>query len=148
MRRGAVRAVAATAVIAAMGLLGASGTGGAAETITAFVGEAKIKVADVGRKGPSPGDDVLVRASLYADEARSVRIGRVRAACEQLDRNHLYCWNENTIDDRGEITSEGTQDLRSPLVLDPITGGTGEFAGALGTATVDFSTGMVTFAIG
>ncbi|MGH2589615.1 MAG: hypothetical protein ACRDGW_02320 [Actinomycetota bacterium] len=147
MGRRTVGAAVAAAVVASMALVGSAGAGSAAETITAFGGQQKIKVADVGRDGPSPGDDLLVRVELFADEARSDHLGSVRAACEQLDRNHLYCWNETTIDDRGDITSEGTQDLRTFTVLDPITGGTGDFVGAVGTVTVDFSTGMLTIAI-
>jgi len=147
MRRKTVAAAMAAAVVASMALIGSAGAGSAAETITAFGGEQKIKVADVGRRGPSPGDDLLVRVELFADEARSAHLGSVRSACEQLDRNHLYCWNETTIDGRGEMTSEGTQDLRTPTVVDPITGGTGDFVGAGGTVTVDFSTGRLTIAI-
>jgi hypothetical protein len=147
MRRRTIGAAVTAAVIATTALLGSAGAGSAAETITAFGGQQKVKVADVGRPGPSPGDDLLVRVPLFADEARTQRLGSVRAACEQLDRNHLYCWNETTIDGRGDFTSEGTQDLRTPVVLDPITGGTGDFVGAVGTVTVDFSTGILTISI-
>ena len=120
-----------------------------AETIELHAEPRCTKVVDVGRAGPSAGDDVVVRVSLFADPERTDHAGVVWATCEQLTGRRIYCFNEIRLFARGELTSEGTQDLRAdpPVFTDPITGGTGDFATARGEATVDFANGTLTLEV-
>ncbi|MFB3739192.1 MAG: hypothetical protein ACE14W_09565 [Candidatus Velamenicoccus archaeovorus] len=147
MRGRSVVALVVVAVSATAGLASLAGSGLAAETITAYVGDQHVRAIDVGRRGPSAGDDLVVRGQLFADPERTSPLGLVRASCERLDGDHLYCWNETTVDGRGEVISEGTQDLRVATFVDAITGGTGDFATARGTVDVDFATGTLTIAV-
>lgn len=122
-------------------MLGGLTTAGAAETLVFKAGRQKIKFVDLGKKGPSTADRLYVRVPLRQGGELA---GRVIAVCEQVSKNKLLCVNEITVKGRGELLTEGFQNLKSPVVVDPVTGGTGDFAGAIGQATVDFSTGMLT----
>lgn len=113
------------------------------ETITLEGEQTLFKVLDLGRKGESRGDKVYVRVRFSQDGEPA---GHGIAVCEQFSQKLrvIYCENENHILGRGTFLSSGFQNLRQPIVVDPILGGTGDFRNARGQATVDFSVGVVT----
>jgi hypothetical protein len=141
MGRNGKRIAGATIGLALVGLFGGLTSASAAETLVFQAGKQKIKVVDLGKKGPSRADRLYVRVPLLKDGQPA---GTVNAVCEQISKSRLFCTNEITVDGRGELMAEGFQNLKSPVVIDPVTGGTGQFSGMGGQATVDFSTGTMT----
>lgn len=117
----------------------ASGDITAPETIISIEHELKVGFVDVGKKGFSPGDEVMVVESMF-DETDTNRIGTNRVLLTVHLRQWAWVSALLTIDGRGAIVVEGAVPItESTTSFDlPITGGTGEFANVRGTIHDEF----------
>ncbi|MEA2289296.1 MAG: Dirigent-like protein [Solirubrobacteraceae bacterium] len=96
---------------------------------------------DLGRRGASMGDRTLARGPLYAPADTSRRVGSYTAELVSLDPGRLLTQMTVTVVlADGQITVGGSlpfeRTLRQAGAVLPITGGTGAYALARGTATL------------
>lgn len=104
---------------------------------------------------PSAGDRFLLVDTLYADEARTQRAGRNDIECtvtefsgttEEDFEQHMLCQGVVTLDGAGTLAwqaalhfsamAEDEFDPEAPFATVAITGGTGDYVGASGQATL------------
>jgi uncharacterized protein (UPF0371 family) len=99
-----------------------------------FVNDTQL---DLGTRGPSPGDQFIVADPLYSSADAKV-VGHDRGVCEQtgVDPSKLVCQVTLTLSN-GQITIAGNANLTTVHNANAITGGTGAYTSARGTATID-----------
>jgi hypothetical protein len=104
------------------------------ETITANGRFTAFKYVDNGKRGESPGDEILFRARLRAGGSR---LGYAAIKCTVTFSNVLQCDATAKIGKRGKITVQGafseTPQVHTSFA---VTGGTGNFRNARGTLEV------------
>ena len=112
------------------------------ETLVVYSQTAKYHHVDVGKKGLSSGDQDIFFDTLFSDSTKKDQVGMDRVTCTYMPSKYLMCTDEFTITDRGKIVTSGTLhtndsffDTGDSLV---VSGGTGEFEGARGTALLEF----------
>ncbi|HEV2060769.1 MAG TPA: hypothetical protein VGR11_15565 [Solirubrobacteraceae bacterium] len=96
---------------------------------------------DLGKKGPSAGDRIVTRGPLFDRASTSKRIGSYTAELVNIDPASLLTQMTVTvIFPDGQLTVGGSLPFRRTLTRSgavlPITGGTGAYKHASGTATV------------
>jgi hypothetical protein len=99
-----------------------------------FVNDTQL---DLGTPGPSPGDQFIVADPLYNSTDTQV-VGHDRGVCEQTGSspNQLVCQVTLTLPG-GQITITGNANLTKRHNTNAITGGTGNYSAARGTAAID-----------
>lgn len=117
-------------------LAAGSGNGGKTVELTAG-GDVVREQVDLGAPGPSVGDMLVGRTDLFQD---GKKVGFARFTCVFNAGTGVMCTNHNTLLGRGQIVSQQSGDpTEGPVVVEAITGGTGEFRNARGQVRVDFS---------
>lgn len=147
--RPALALSAATAVGLTAFLVGQPGSHAASTDLAddALVGRlAQTKDVDVGRKGPSVGDRFVFSENLSV-QGSSERIGRLAAFCDvsYVERNRngkpvnslMQCIGTFRLPD-GQISGQGALRWSDDGAALAITGGTGEYEGAVGTIDIEF----------
>ncbi len=135
------RVIAAVAVIVVLGLalsgLAAGGGATGAKSVKLTAKPAGAEQIDLGASGPSAGEMLVGRADLYQGGRK---VGFARFTCVFNIGTGVMCTNHNTLFGRGQIVSQQSGDpSRGPVVIEAVTGGTGEFRNARGQARVDFT---------
>jgi hypothetical protein len=99
-----------------------------------FVNDTQL---DLGKRGPSPGDQFIVADPLF-NSADAEVVGHDRGVCEQtgVDPSKLLCDVTLTLSN-GQITIAGNANLTKVHNANAIIGGTGNYSTARGTATID-----------
>ena len=140
LRRAAVVGVPVLLVAAlALSGLGVAAGGGAkgGKTFTLTGKPAGNEEIDLGAPGPSPGDMLVGRAELFRG---AKKVGSARFTCIFNLGTGVMCTNHAHLFGRGQIVSQQSGDpSKGPVVIDAITGGTGEFRKARGQVRADFS---------
>jgi hypothetical protein len=129
-------------LVAALALSGLAAGGGrkGGKTIVLTGGPPTQEEIDVGEPGPSPGDILVGRADLFK---KGKKAGFARFTCIFNVGTGVQCTNHAHLFGRGQIVSQQSGDpTKGPIVIEPITGGTGEFRNARGQVRVDFSEGL------
>jgi hypothetical protein len=117
------------------------------QTIELAVGRsAKDTFVDNGKKGESVGDSFISTAVKLRDPATRAPAGRLDILGTLASRRADFVAITAHLND-GTIQVHGVmRHTTSPHVL-PVTGGTGNYASAHGTLTLDESTGRATFSL-
>jgi uncharacterized protein (UPF0371 family) len=129
------------AVVLTIGAVGAtaqaSGPSASQRTIRVYAHFVNDTQLDLGKRGPSAGDQFIVADPLYGTGDRKV-VGHDRGVCEQtgVDPSKLVCAVTLTLAN-GQITIAGNANLTKVHNANAITGGTSTFANAQGTAAID-----------
>ena len=129
-------------LVLALALSGLAAGGGAngGKTIVLTGGPPTTEEIDLGAPGPSPGDMLVGRADLFQNGAK---VGFARFTCVFNIGTGVMCTNHATLSGRGQIVSQQSGDpSKGPVVIEAITGGTGEFRNARGQVRADFSEGL------
>lgn len=137
LRMATILGVAALALgLAVTGLAASGGNGGKTIELTGCAGSLASEQIDLGATGPSPGDMLVGRTDL----CQGSKVGFARFTCVFNIGSGVMCTNHNTLSGRGQIVSQQSGDpTEGPLVVEAVTGGTGEFRNARGQVRVDFS---------
>jgi allene oxide cyclase-like protein len=101
---------------------------------------------DIGKKNESLGDTFTFTEKLFHG---GERVGRDAVTCTIIAARpsafRLLCWGTLTLFGRGDLTVHGKVLFREGATALPelaVTGGTGDYAGASGTMTIDEGTGQ------
>jgi Allene oxide cyclase barrel like domain len=141
-RLGIVAAVAAALALYAAGPAAADGD---SEVIKLFAVTVQSAELDLGDEGPSVGDRYVFADDVY-DRKGGDQVGtnggectivRVDAEAATATANCLVTFS---LDDRGQLTIQGLVDFSvdaDPTFTLPVTGGSGDFAGAAGEVEVE-----------
>jgi hypothetical protein len=129
-------AVASLMAVVLGGLAVASaGTGiPAEETIVALQKITKAMDTDLGKPGPTPGDELVLRSGLF-DEA-GAKLGTGYVNCRANFERFAMCSTAFFLSGRGEVVAGGAINFgdEPPQPFDvPVTGGTGEFENVRGS---------------
>lgn len=116
----------------------AAGSENGGKTIELIAGGDVVREPiDLGAPGPSIGDMLVGRTDLLQGGRK---VGFARFTCVFNAGAGVMCTNHNTLLGRGQIVSQQSGDpTAGPVVVEAITGGTGEFRNARGQVRVDFS---------
>src|SRR5918995_2827983 len=134
------------AVLVLSGLAAGGGKGKGGKRIVLVGGPPTQEEIDVGEAGPSAGDMLVGRADMLNRKGK--KVGFVRFTCVFNVGTGAMCTNHLRLAGRGQIVSQRSANLAGgPVVVEAITGGTGEFRNARGQVRVDFSQGPPTITI-
>jgi len=134
-----VLAVGAVLVLGVLGGL-AYGSSGAPritqkETIAANARFTAFKYIDNGKRGESPGDEIVIRARLKAGGSR---IGYAVFVCTGTFSNLIQCDGTAKIGRRGKVAVQGAfTEMQQVHTSFAVTGGTGNFRNVRGTLEVE-----------
>jgi hypothetical protein len=121
----------AVCVMALGGVAIASSRIAAEESMTVYTETAKYRFVDNGKPGFGVGDHDVFFDAIYADDAKTDRIGTDRVVVEYLPSDYVMVQLEYTIQGRGKVYAAGTLNFgdRFPEQGDDlaIVGGTGAF---------------------
>ena len=99
--------------------------------------EEKSTYVDVGVKGESVGDYVLVRSALLDETGR--KVGRLLVRCMLQFKPDVQCDGAYKLRGRGDIMFANVVDTADePPVVGPIVGGDGDFADVGGQLTLEY----------
>jgi hypothetical protein len=150
-----VIAVVALGALAATGAVvaGASTSGSShGRTLHLVIRGGTSTFVDVGKKGPSIGDEVILRQNAYLASAPSHRVGTGIVKITLLGGTHTNLTQDeaNVLLPAGQIAVEGIQTSNRSFSL-AVTGGTGAYRNAHGQANVTLgahNTSRVTIQLG
>lgn len=129
--------VVAGLALAMSALAAGGGNGGRTIELTGCPDSLVREQIDLGAAGPSPGDLLVGRTDLCQGEKK---VGFVRFTCVSNIGTGVMCTNHNTLSGRGQIVSQQSGNpAEGPVVVEAVTGGTGEFRNARGQVRVDFA---------
>jgi hypothetical protein len=107
------------------------------ETIALVEKENRSEFIDVGAKGESTGDYVLVRGTLRDDTGK--KVGRVITRCMLPFKPDMLCDGVYKLRGRGDIVFANLVNTsKEPPLLGPIVGGDGDFANVGGQLRFDY----------
>lgn len=148
-RQKSISAVTAMAVIAAIAVVAAGDTPASSQQPPATVQKAAFSKdsaeratdLDLGTKGPSAGDRIVTRGPLFDAGDTSKKVGSYTGELLNINPASLLTqMNITMIFPEGQLTVAGSLPFRRTLsdagAVLPITGGTGAYAHASGTATM------------
>lgn len=141
--------IAAAAVLMAV-LMGPATLAGAqsdGETFTVVSKIARVHEVDVGPSGPSPGDSILFKDTLWNEDG-SQKVGVDWVECTSHFGNAVLCDVAFRINGRGQIAAPGKSTLTAQRFNFPIVGGTAHFRDVTGQVHVEFTsqdTALLTF---
>jgi ATP-dependent protease HslVU (ClpYQ) peptidase subunit len=135
-----MRAVLVVAAIALGGLVLFSSLGGDEKSFDLVAPTGERSVVDVGEDGVSLGDMTVFSGSLEDDEGRIDGVCTITSAPEDEAEHRQRCEVTLTLDDgETELQLASVGRVEADDVIFSIVGGGGEYAGAGGDATFDYT---------
>ncbi len=147
MRRWLPIAAAAVLTAALMGPATFAGAQSDGETFSVVSTIVRVQEVDVGPSGPSPGDSILFKDTLW-NEARTQRVGVDWGECTSNFGSAVLCDVAFRINGRGQLAASGKSTFTAQRFNFPIVGGTADFRDVTGQVHVEFTsqdTALLTF---